>query len=85
MYQGDAAATGGLPPLRPRLAALLPQWGKLLALYFVVAFGSSMDVAAIQADSPADLDFNRELVTVGVSNAIAGAAGVGFSGSYIFS
>jgi len=31
----------------------------------VVAFGSSLDVAAIQQDSPEPLDYNRELVTVG--------------------
>lgn len=36
-----------------------------LALFFVVAFGSSLDVAAIQQDSPDPLDYNRELVTVG--------------------
>ena len=36
-----------------------------LALFFVVAFGSSLDVAAIQQDSPEPLDYNKELVTVG--------------------
>lgn len=36
-----------------------------LALFFVVAFGSSLDVAAIQQDSPDPLDYNKELVTVG--------------------
>lgn len=36
-----------------------------LALFFVVAFGSSLDVAAIQQDSPDPLDYNAELVTVG--------------------
>ena len=46
-------------------SAMRPQAGKLLALFFVVAFGSSMDIAAIQADSPRDLDYNSELVTVG--------------------
>lgn len=48
------------PPTPPLL-----QVAKLIALYFVVAFGSSMDVAAIQTDSPRDLDYNQELVTVG--------------------
>ena len=61
------------------------QASKLLALYFIVAFGSSMDIAAIQADSPRDLDYNSELVTVGLSNLATAAAGVGFTGSYIFS
>ena len=36
----------------------------VLALAFVVAFGSSLDVAAIQQDNPEELDYNRELVTV---------------------
>lgn len=42
-----------------------PQLPKLAALFFIVAFGSSMDIAAIQADSAQDLDYNSELVTVG--------------------
>ena len=37
----------------------------MFALFFVVAFGSSLDVAAIQADSPDPLDYNSELRTVG--------------------
>lgn len=44
---------------------MLQQVPKLLALFFVVAFGSSLDVAAIQADSPEPLDYNHELKTVG--------------------
>ncbi|DBA74396.1 hypothetical protein WJX77_006646 [Trebouxia sp. C0004] len=56
-----------------------------LALFFVVAFGSSLDVAAIQQDSPEPLDYNRELVTVGWSNVATAVAGAGFTGSYIFS
>ncbi|KAA6425635.1 MAG: Sulfate Permease Family [Trebouxia sp. A1-2] len=56
-----------------------------LALFFVVAFGSSLDVAAIQQDSPEPLDYNRELVTVGWSNVATSVAGAGFTGSYIFS
>ena len=40
----------------------LPQ---LIGLFAVVAFGSSLDVAAIQQDSPQPLDFNAELLTVG--------------------
>eukprot|EP00887_Chlorella_sp_A99_P005506 scaffold1.g5506.t1 len=65
---------------------LLPrQAGKLAALFFVVAFGSSMDVAAIQAEAPCELNYNRELVTVGTSNLVASLSGFGFTGSYIFS
>lgn len=37
----------------------------MIALFFVVAFGSSLDVTAIQQDSPVPLDYNKELVTVG--------------------
>lgn len=39
---------------------------QVVALFFVAAFGSSLDVAAIQAESPEPLDFNHELQTVGV-------------------
>ena len=39
---------------------------QVVALFFVCAFGSSLDVAAIQAESPEPLDFNHELQTVGV-------------------
>ena len=44
---------------------VLKQAPKLLALFFVVAFGSSLDVAAIQAGMSDPLDFNHELKTVG--------------------
>ncbi len=40
-------------------------WAAIIALFFVAAFGSSLDVAAIQAESPEPLDFNHELQTVG--------------------
>ena len=36
-----------------------------LALFFVVAFGSSLAVAAFQQDPPDSLNHNAELVTVG--------------------
>ena len=36
-----------------------------MALFLVVAFGSCLDVAAIQADTPGQLDYNHELQTVG--------------------
>lgn len=47
------------------LAGLLRQAPKAIALFLVVAFGSCLDVAAIQADTPGQLDFNHELQTVG--------------------
>ena len=62
------------------LPSLLPTW---LAMYTVVAFSSSLDVAAIQMDMGKQLDFNHELITVGLSNAASGLCG-GFTGSYIF-
>jgi len=40
---------------------------QVLALFFVAAFGSSLDVAAIQSESPEPLDFNHELQTVGAT------------------
>ena len=47
--------------------AVWPQIPKLLALFMVVAFGSSMDMAAIQQDMPVrQLDYDRELMTVGM-------------------
>ena len=66
---------------QPHTHTLGTQAGKRVSLFVIVAFGSSMDVAAIQADSPLDLDYNKELVTVGISNAAVALAGVGFTGS----
>lgn len=48
--------------------AVVQQIPKMVTLFFVVAFGSSMDVAAIQQDMPERLDFDRELITVGASS-----------------
>eukprot|EP00055_Hartaetosiga_balthica_P012536 m.61143 g.61143 ORF g.61143 m.61143 type:complete len:1064 (-) comp7982_c0_seq1:318-3509(-) len=59
----------------------IPTW---LAMYFVVAFSSSLDVAAIQMELGKALDFNHELLTVGISNLVSGITG-GYTGSYIFS
>ncbi|GAB4822722.1 hypothetical protein N2152v2_009768 [Parachlorella kessleri] len=73
------------PPANIYWGAMPSQVGKLVALFFVVAFGSSMDVAAIQAEAPRDLDYNQELTTVGLSNLLTGLLGVGYTGSYIFS
>ena len=50
----------------------------------VVAFSSSLDVAAIEMEIGRPLDYDHELKTVGMSNAISGALG-GYTGSYIFS
>ena len=55
-----------------------------LAMVLVVAFSSSLDVAAIEMEIGHPLDYDHELKTVGISNAISGALG-GYTGSYIFS
>eukprot|EP00040_Diaphanoeca_grandis_P019374 m.102250 g.102250 ORF g.102250 m.102250 type:complete len:981 (-) comp27395_c0_seq2:91-3033(-) len=67
-----------------RWEAIPPQIGTWFAMYFVVAFSSSLDVAAIQMELGRPLDFNYELQTVGFSNFLSGLTG-GFTGSYIFS
>ncbi len=51
---GGGVLWGAMPRQLPTVAALA----------FVVAFGSSLDVAAIQQDNSAELDYNKELVTV---------------------
>ncbi|KAG7390901.1 hypothetical protein PHYPSEUDO_006385 [Phytophthora pseudosyringae] len=63
------------------LTAQIPTW---VAMYFVVAFSSSLDVAAIETALGKPLDHNHELQTVGVSNLLSGLGG-GFTGSYLFS
>jgi len=60
---------------------LIPTWAGMV---FVVSFSSCLDVAAISMDMGEALDVNNELMTVGISNFVAGLAG-GFTGSYIFS
>lgn len=68
-----------------KLNTLCRQVPKMLGLFFVVTFGSCLDVAAIQTDMPVPIDFNRELGTVGLSNIVVGLSGSGYTGSYIFS
>lgn len=50
----------------------------------IVGFGSSLDIAAIQFGSSDEVDSEQELLTVGLANLVAGLAGTGFTGSYIF-
>ncbi|KAG1710235.1 hypothetical protein DVH05_017240 [Phytophthora capsici] len=59
----------------------IPTW---IAMYFVVAFSSSLDVAAVETALGKPLDHNHELQTVGISNLLSGLGG-GFTGSYLFS
>jgi SulP family sulfate permease len=63
------------------LTAQIPTW---VAMYFVVAFSSSLDVAAVETALGKPLDHNHELQTVGLSNLLSGLGG-GFTGSYLFS
>ncbi|CAN0399430.1 unnamed protein product, partial [Scytosiphon promiscuus] len=60
------------------LPGLLPNW---LGMVFVVAFSSSLDIAAIEIEMGEPLDTNKELNTVGWSNIISGLTG-GFTGRY---
>ncbi|KAF4323304.1 hypothetical protein BBO99_00003346 [Phytophthora kernoviae] len=60
------------------------QFGTWIGMVFIVAFSSCLDIAAIELDMGAKLDFNHELKTVGWSNVVSGLLG-GYTGSYIFS
>ncbi|KAF1788736.1 SLC26A/SulP transporter domain [Phytophthora cactorum] len=60
------------------------QFGTWIGMVFIVAFGSCLDIAAIELDMDKKLDFNQELNTVGWSNVVSGLLG-GCTGSYIFS
>ncbi|XRB25292.1 STAS domain-containing protein [Pseudoscourfieldia marina] len=69
------------------------QIANTIALFLVVSFGSCLDIAAVQAGQGStqdpsqayEVDFDHELQLIGVSNAVAGMCGAGFTGSYIFS
>ncbi|KAM3572911.1 hypothetical protein VYU27_005111 [Nannochloropsis oceanica] len=60
---------------------ILPSW---VALTLVVAFSSSLDVAAIEMEKKQPLQYDYELQMIGLSNLASGLTG-GFTGSYIFS
>jgi MFS superfamily sulfate permease-like transporter len=64
-----------------QLPSMFTRW---LGMFLVVAFSSSLDVAAIEMELNKPLDYNKELQTVGISNALSGLLG-GYTGSYIFS
>ena len=55
-----------------------------LSMVFVVALSSSLDVAAIELELKSPLNYNQELIMVGISNVVSGLTG-GYTGSYIFS
>lgn len=54
-----------------------------MGLFLVVAFGSCMDIAAIQQDNPFKIDYDRELTTVATSNMVTGLMGVGYTGKSV--
>ncbi|KAJ1427778.1 hypothetical protein B484DRAFT_74140, partial [Ochromonadaceae sp. CCMP2298] len=60
------------------------QFLRLVGMFLVVAFSSSLDVAAIEMELGLPLDYNKELNTVGMANVLSGGLG-GYTGSYIFS
>ena len=66
--------------------SLLPrQIANLIGLIIIVTFGSSLDVAAIQAELPTrKLDYNKELTAIGWGN-LCSSMVCGATGSYIFS
>eukprot|EP01041_Mallomonas_annulata_P006865 gene6865-13910_t len=70
-------------PLGVHWDLMLAQFPRWLGMFLVVAFSSSLDVAAIEMELGLPLDYNRELRTVGISNLCSGLTG-GFTGSYIF-
>ena len=55
-----------------------------LSMIVVVALSSSLDVAAIELEMKTPLNYNSELIMVGISNMVSGLTG-GYTGSYIFS
>jgi sulfate permease, SulP family len=64
--------------------ALPSQTITVLSMTFVVALSSSLDVAAIELEMGQPLNYNSELIMVGISNLASGITG-GYTGSYIFS
>ena len=96
----DARRSGWIAPLTPAAPfyevytlfdfskvdfSQLPRQGlRILGMFLVVSFSSSLDVAAIEMELGLPLDYDREMETVGLSNLISGLCG-GYTGSYIFS
>ena len=83
--------SNGLAEITALVSFSTIQWGEMskqglcwLGMVLVVAFSSSLDVAAIEMELGLPLDYNKELAMVGVSNVLSGCSG-GYTGSYIFS
>ncbi|KAJ8603136.1 hypothetical protein CTAYLR_004589 [Chrysophaeum taylorii] len=78
LYRGKSKAAKIVWETLPRIATT---W---IGMVVVVAFSSSLDVAAIEMELGRPLDYDSELRTVGLGNLASGIFG-GYSGSYIFS
>jgi MFS superfamily sulfate permease-like transporter len=63
-------------------AAILHQTPTILALCIVCAFGTSMDIMAVQAELPREIDADWEISTVGMSNIAAGLFTGGGPGAF---
>lgn len=62
-------------------AALLRQGPKVLALLAVCAFGTSMDIMAVQAEAADEVDADWEVTSIGWANVLAGIVGGGGTGA----
>lgn len=72
-------------PAAVRWAFIPRQIVNVVGLVLIVSFGSSLDVAAIQAEMAGQIiDYDVELTTIGIGNLASGVIG-GATGSYIFS
>lgn len=72
-------------PAEVRWWMLPRQFLNVCGLVIIVTFGSSLDIAAIQAEMAGQkIDYNLELVSLGCGNLASGLLG-GSTGSYIFS
>lgn len=65
-------------------SALPGQSMTALSMIVVVALSSSLDIAAIDLEIAKPLEYNYELLMIGLSNILSGLSG-GYTGSYIFS
>lgn len=65
--------------------ALVAQAPKLLALVLMCAFGTSMDIMAVQAEVSEEIDTDWEVMVIGWSNVFAGIFGGGGTGAPLIS
>jgi MFS superfamily sulfate permease-like transporter len=65
--------------------AVVHQAPTMLALVIVCAFGTSMDIMAVQAEVPYEIDNDAEVSAVGLSNVAAGLFAGGGTGAICYS